>query len=108
MHCHSALIEFFDREYSRTRILYQAGRTEFAALPELRPHSNAAANPVVFHDQLLSERCSGNLRPWSGLQTLHINSLRSFFNLLETEEGAFAGARADFAGFFPGSFIDKV
>ena len=52
--------------------LYRAGRTEFAALPELRSQSSDVANPMVFHDELFSERCSGNVRPWSGLRICRI------------------------------------
>ena len=35
----------------------------------------------------------------------HINPFRTFFDLFQTEEVAFAGAGADVADTFPGGFV---
>jgi len=43
------------------------GWTEFTALLELRSQSADVVHDLVFHDESFSERCSGNMRPWSGL-----------------------------------------
>ena len=57
-------------ELSRNKILLRVGRTEFAALPELRSQSTDVVNDRVFYDESFSERCSGNVRPGSGLRIL--------------------------------------
>ena len=41
-----------------------------AVLPELRSQSNNEVNDMIRRDQRCGKRCSGELRPWSGLRNL--------------------------------------